>query len=126
MMVVLLIIALIIGSVAVMVQGFEGNAQHRHGQCGKIKALETALTSYKISNLVLSHAGAGAGGPGHTPHRRAAPASLERAGEGRWLVDPWGRKLAYRNPGKHNPGGYDVFSLGPDGVENTEDDIGNW
>lgn len=51
MMVVLLIIALIIGSVAVMVQGIEGNAQ-QVTTSGKIKALETALTSYKISNLM--------------------------------------------------------------------------
>jgi general secretion pathway protein G len=42
------------------------------------------------------------------------------------LIDPWGRKIGYRNPGKRNAGGYDVFSLGPDGLENTEDDIGNW
>ena len=42
------------------------------------------------------------------------------------IMDPWGRKLMYRNPGKHNVGGYDVLSLGPDGLENTEDDIGNW
>jgi hypothetical protein len=32
----------------------------------------------------------------------------------------------YRNPGKRNTTGYDVFSLGADGVENSEDDIGNW
>lgn len=42
------------------------------------------------------------------------------------LMDPWARKITYRNPGKRNAGGYDVFSLGPDGLENTEDDIGNW
>ena len=45
MMVVLLIIALILGSVAVMVQGIEGNAQQVTTD-GKIKALETALTAY--------------------------------------------------------------------------------
>jgi len=27
---------------------------------------------------------------------------------------------------KHNATGYDVLSLGPDGLENTEDDISNW
>ena len=42
------------------------------------------------------------------------------------IQDPWGHKLVYRNPGKHNAGGYDVLSLGADGLENTEDDIGNW
>jgi general secretion pathway protein G len=41
------------------------------------------------------------------------------------IMDPWGRKMQYRNPGKHNAQGYDVFSFGPDGVESA-DDVGNW
>ncbi len=41
-------------------------------------------------------------------------------------VDPWGHPYRYVAPGVHNPQDYDLFSLGPDGVENTSDDIGNW
>ena len=41
-------------------------------------------------------------------------------------VDPWGNKYVYYYPGKHNPAGYDLLSVGPDGREGTEDDIGNW
>lgn len=41
------------------------------------------------------------------------------------IIDPWGRKMQYRYPGKHNVRGYDVFSLGPDGIESV-DDTGNW
>ncbi len=41
-------------------------------------------------------------------------------------IDPWGHPYQYRNPGKHNPDKYDVFSMGPDGLPDTEDDIGNW
>ncbi len=39
--------------------------------------------------------------------------------------DPWKRPYQYRYPGTRNKNGYDVFSFGPDGVEN-ENDIGNW
>ena len=39
--------------------------------------------------------------------------------------DPWKRPYQYRCPGTRNKNGYDVFSFGPDGVEN-ENDIGNW
>ncbi|KPK85173.1 MAG: hypothetical protein AMJ81_04020 [Phycisphaerae bacterium SM23_33] len=39
--------------------------------------------------------------------------------------DPWGRDYVYRCPGSVNTDGYDLFSLGPDGQENTDDDIGN-
>ena len=38
-------------------------------------------------------------------------------------LDPWGQEYVYRNPGKSNPSGFDLFSLGPDGVE-SEDDVG--
>ncbi|MBD3265358.1 type II secretion system protein GspG [bacterium] len=39
--------------------------------------------------------------------------------------DPWGNDYQYRYPG--NKGiNYDLFSVGADGQEGTEDDIGNW
>lgn len=41
-------------------------------------------------------------------------------------VDPWGNPYIYYFPGKHNPSGYDLLSMGPDGKEGTDDDIGNW
>ncbi|MBS0632433.1 MAG: type II secretion system protein GspG [Verrucomicrobia bacterium] len=44
---------------------------------------------------------------------------------GRLSLDPWGRTYQYRCPGWMNPKGYDVWSLGPDGVVSA-DDIGNW
>ena len=40
--------------------------------------------------------------------------------------DPWGNNYVYAFPGKHNANSYDLSSLGPDGKEGTEDDIGNW
>lgn len=42
------------------------------------------------------------------------------------LKDPGGHELRYRCPGQHNPDGYDLWSVGPDGVDGTKDDIGNW
>jgi len=41
-------------------------------------------------------------------------------------IDPWGSPYQYAAPGSNNPQGYDLWSLGPDGVEGSEDDIGNW
>jgi len=40
--------------------------------------------------------------------------------------DPWQNEFVYEFPGKHNPGSYDIMSLGPDGRAGTDDDIGNW
>ena len=42
------------------------------------------------------------------------------------LIDPWCQPYQFRNPGKHNPNGYDIFSKGPDMKEDTPDDVGNW
>jgi general secretion pathway protein G len=39
------------------------------------------------------------------------------------LFDPWGHPFVYRVPGHRNPTSYDLFSLGPDCQEGTEDDI---
>jgi len=42
------------------------------------------------------------------------------------LLDPWKQPYQYRYPGVHNKDGYDIWSKGPDGVDGTDDDIGNW
>jgi type II secretion system protein G len=36
--------------------------------------------------------------------------------------DPWGSDYIYRNPGLKNPGGYDLYSAGPDRQADTSDD----
>lgn len=40
-------------------------------------------------------------------------------------LDPWGRKYQYIYPGSHTPGGFDLWSTGPDGQAGN-DDITNW
>ncbi len=40
--------------------------------------------------------------------------------------DPWGNPYRYKFPGTRSNRGYDVWSLGPDGIDSTSDDIGNW
>jgi general secretion pathway protein G len=36
--------------------------------------------------------------------------------------DPWGSDYIYRDPGLKNPGGYDLYSAGPDRQADTSDD----
>ncbi|MDR0705205.1 MAG: type II secretion system major pseudopilin GspG [Planctomycetaceae bacterium] len=40
--------------------------------------------------------------------------------------DTWGAPYQYVCPGTRTRDGFDVWSLGPDGNNNTDDDIGNW
>lgn len=41
-------------------------------------------------------------------------------------LDPWGNPYIYECPGRQNPSGYDLMSMGPDGREGGDDDITNW
>jgi general secretion pathway protein G len=41
-------------------------------------------------------------------------------------VDPWGNEFMYIYPGEKNRKKPDIRSKGDDGIENTEDDVGNW
>jgi len=48
---------------------------------------------------------------------------LKKASE---LRDGWNNEFNYVCPGEHNEDGFDLSSNGPDGEEDTEDDIMNW
>ena len=41
-------------------------------------------------------------------------------------IDPWGNPYKYKCPSANNKSTYDLYSVGKDGVEGTEDDITNW
>jgi general secretion pathway protein G len=57
-------------------------------------------------------------------------ALMAATGKGPYLerppLDPWRRPYRYHCPGTHNPRSFDLYSLGKDGRENTDDDINNW
>ena len=86
-----------------------------------VKTLEAVIIRYKTSMSIL---------PSSLEDLARRPAN----GSDQWrkliedhlLKDAWGQPYQYRNPGRHNPHGYDVYSYGPDMKDVTEDDIGNW
>ena len=42
------------------------------------------------------------------------------------LNDPWENPYQYKYPGSRGKAGYEAYSLGPDGQDGTNDEIGNW
>jgi general secretion pathway protein G len=43
------------------------------------------------------------------------------------LIDPWGKnEFQYRSPGEYNEDSYDLWSMGPDKEDGTDDDVTNW
>lgn len=125
MMLVLLIITLIIGSVALMFQNLSGNAQITTTE-GKIRSLEASLMSYKTLNMFYPTQPQGLEALVTRPSTDPVPKRWNQFVKSDAIIDAWGNKIQYRNPGKRNTTGVDIFSMGPDGRESTEDDIGNW
>jgi general secretion pathway protein G len=121
-MLVMFIIALIIGSGVFMMKNVGEGAQISRAE-SDIKTWETILLRYRTTHLSLPS------------QQQGLEATVTRPdGVKKWmqlatpsaLMDPWQHRYQYRNPGKKNVGRHDIFSLGPDGVEGTDDDIGNW
>lgn len=40
--------------------------------------------------------------------------------------DAWGNEYKYRYPAQKSKKGYDLYSMGANGIEGDDDDIGNW
>lgn len=125
MMLVLLIITLIIGSVALMFQNFGANAQITTTE-GKVRSLEAALMQYKTLNLYYPTQPQGLEALVTRPTTDPQPKRWSQFVKADAILDSWGNKIQYRNPGKHNVSGVDIYSMGPDGQDATADDIGNW
>ena len=66
---------------------------------------------------------------GKLPTQSAGLQALKTAGLVRSedeVTDAWGNPLVYTFPAKRGGDKYDLWSKGPDGLENTPDDVGNW
>lgn len=125
MMLVLFIIALILGGGVYMMQNVGQDAEYGKAQ-GDIKAWETNLIRYKTKALLLPTQQQGLESMVTKPSAEPIPKRWSQMAKPEALMDPWGNRYQYRNPGKRNPQSYDVFSVGPDKQEGTEDDVGNW
>ncbi len=86
-----------------------------------LKTLKMQLQLYETMNLRLPTTQQGLKAlvekPSSPPEPRRWRQLLERE-----MVDPWDNTYQYVNPGRKNPNGYDLYSLGPD-REESEDDM---
>ena len=124
-MIVLLILAMLAAVLIVNVRGQQARAQ-KLAAFNVVKALENAVEQY-IATV---------GQPPTT--EQGLQALLEQPQgipEGKWAgpylrsniktTDPWGNEYQYLYPGRRG-GEYDIWSYGPDLMDGTDDDIGNW
>ena len=123
-MIVLFILVMMMGISVVVFQGQRVLAQKRTA-LASVKMLDSAVERYN-------------GDIGRSPSTEQGLAALVQCpsdvSEGKWggpyikdnatSLDPWGNPYQYICPGKH--GSFDIWSFGPDMMDGTDDDIGNW
>jgi general secretion pathway protein G len=123
----LLLVLVILGVLAaIVVPKFSGRTEQARitAAQSQISTFSTALDAFEVDN-------------GYYPRGRNGLSDLvvaprdAQSWRGPYLQkdipnDPWGNAYIYESPGKNNPSGYDISSMGPDGQANTDDDITNW
>jgi len=124
MIIVLTIIALLMGMVIFQVSDLSGGAKREKAQADLL-AFKEMLATYQLENGSLPTTEQGISVLWVKPTVEPVPPRWRKQLEEETL-DPWGHSYKYLNPGKHNPDNYDVFSMGPDGLPDTDDDVGNW
>ena len=127
-LVVIAIIGLLAGLTLSNVGTLFGGSQVKIAQLMVTQSLKTPLTTYRLQmgDYPSTEEGIQAlyTAPGSKADRWRGPYIAE--GQKYPLLDPWNEPYQYRYPGTKNKGGYDVWSKGPDKVDGTDDDIGNW
>ncbi|HFV9293247.1 TPA: type II secretion system major pseudopilin GspG [Serratia fonticola] len=123
-MVVIVILGILASLVVPNLMGNKEKADHQK-VVSDIVALESALDMYKLDNSRYPTTEQGLQALVTKPSAQPEPRSYPQGGYIRRLPqDPWGADYQLLSPGQH--GQLDVFSYGPDGIPDTEDDIGSW
>ena len=122
-----LVILMIIASLAVTAYGPIQRKAYINATKTQVKAFKTPLEAYRLD---LGDFPATAQG---LEALREVPSGLRDQSKwsGPYLdsvvpLDPWGNPYQYECPGKYDENQPDIWSFGPDGIDNTDDDIGNW
>jgi len=125
-MAVVMIMGLLMGMLAYGVNTQVQNARISAAK-GQIVRIEQALEFYQLDNARYPTVDQGLQSLVTRPTAPPEPRSYNPAGyiKSEALKDPWGQEFLYMIPGEHNPHSVDIWSLGPDGLEGT-DDIANW
>lgn len=125
-MAVVMIMGLLMGTLAYGVNSRVQAARIAAAQ-GQIVRLEQSLEFYQLDNARYPTVDQGLQALVTRPSAPPEPRAYNPAGyiKSDALKDPWGQDYNYRIPGDHNPQSFDIWSLGPDGVEGG-DDIVNW
>lgn len=121
MVIVLGIIAMILGGAIFAMRGIGDAAKLRQVE-SDFKSFQSALAMYKLNAGSFPTTQQGLKALQDKPSTTPVPR--------RWVqvmskipTDPWDTVYGYRFPGKKRANEFEMYSMGPDGIENTEDDL---
>jgi general secretion pathway protein G len=114
-MLVVAIIAVIAGGVIVKMTGALDVAKIQRTE-QDINNIYSALKLYEARNYQMPDQGQGLEALVSLPTSGTKPANWTKLMDS-IPIDPWNTPYQYRNPGKKDPSGVDVFSFGPDRKE---------
>jgi general secretion pathway protein G len=124
LLLVLTILAILAGIVLPKLAGRSEDAKKK-AAIAEIASMKTALSMFEVDNGYFPKGQNGLRDlmvrPANAPNWKGP--YLER--DTPVINDPWGKPYVYQFPGRHNPNGYDLSSLGPNGAGGNEA-IGNW
>jgi general secretion pathway protein G len=121
MVIVLGIIAMILGGAIFAIRGIGDAAKLRQVE-SDFKSFESALAMYKLNAGSFPSTQQGLKAlvdkPTSTPVPRRWVQVMSKIPD-----DPWGAPYMYRFPGKKRANEFEIISKGPDGMENSADDL---
>lgn len=128
-LVVIIVLGLLAGLVAPQIIGRVSEAKSATART-QIELFSVALDNYRLDNGRYPTTQQGLDALRTQPTAEPVP----RSWRGPYLrkevpLDPWDRPYVYRSPGSENPQGYDLLTLGADGVpggEGEDTDITSW
>lgn len=118
-MLVLGIISVLVGSAIFLLAGNVDIAKAQRVDAD-FQAITTQLKTYEMLNYTFPSTEQGLEALVKKPAAEPIPRKWKRLLESVPL-DPWGNPYRYQNPGKVNPEGFDLISLGADRKESDDD-----
>ncbi len=127
----LLVLVILAALTALVMPRFTGRARKAKISTTRVDVfmnLPTALDLYEMDNGMYPTTTQGLRALIEKPTISPMPMSWEGPYLKRPVLptDPWGRHYRYRCPATARGVDYELFSVGPDGIESTDDDIANW
>lgn len=121
MVIVLGIIAMILGGAIYQMSGITNSAKLRQVK-SDFKSIESSLEMYKLNAGQYPTTSQGLKALVERPTSTPQPSQWVQVMK-KIPPDPWGKPYGYRFPGKKHPNEFELYSSGPDGIDNTPDDI---